>query len=76
MVLNLELSARLNGVDVGSKEFTLATGETGTFDDLVVTSEGDAHDEISSTIYPSDFYQVFSARISKPLAEISVGLNG
>jgi len=69
------LTARLNGVDVGSKAFTLATGETGTFDDLVVTSEGDAHDEISSTIYPSDFYQVFSARISKPLAEISVGLN-
>ena len=57
------------------KLHTCCTGETGTFDDLVVTSEGDAHDEISSTIYPSDFYQVFSARISKPLAEISVGLN-
>ena len=69
------LSARLNGADIGSKSFTLAKGETGTFDDLVITSEGDAHDEISSTIYPSDFYQVFSARVSKSLAEIPVGLN-
>ena len=53
----------------------MAIGETGTFDDLIVTSEGDAHDEISSSIYPSNFYQVFSARISKSLTEIPVGLN-
>ena len=69
------LTAKMNGTDIGSKLFTLAIGETGTFDDLIVTSEGDAHDEISSSIYPSNFYQVFSARISKSLTEIPVGLN-
>ena len=69
------LSARLNTAAIGSKAFTLATGETGTFDDLIITSEGDAHDEISSNTYPSDFYQVFTARVSKPLAEVAVGLS-
>ena len=69
------LSAQLNGVAVGSKNFTTATGETGTFDDLIVSGEGDAHDQISSATYPTGFYQVFDARVSKPLAELPTGLS-
>ena len=41
------VTAKVNGSDSGSKSFTLTDGETGTFTSLVVTSEGDAHDEIS-----------------------------
>ena len=69
------LSAQLNGVNIGSKAFTTATGETGTFNDLHISSEGDAHDEISASTYPSKFYQVFTARVTKLLTEISTGVN-
>ena len=37
--------------------------------------EGDAHDEISSSTYPSDFYQVFVASISKNYSALSNGIN-
>ena len=33
------LTAKMNGTDIGSKLFTLVIGETGTFDDLIVTSK-------------------------------------
>jgi hypothetical protein len=69
------LSAKLNGVDTGSKAFTTATSESGIFDDLEISGEGDAHDKISASTYPSRFYQVFTARVSKPLSEISDGVN-
>ena len=69
------LSAQLNGVDIGSKTFTTATGESGTFDDLHISSEGDAHDEISASTYPSRFYQVFTARVDQPLSELPIGLS-
>ena len=69
------LSAQLNGADIGSKAFTTATGESGTFDDLHISSEGDAHDEISASTYPSRFYQVFTARVDQPLSQIPTGLS-
>jgi hypothetical protein len=69
------LSARLNGSGIGTNTFSLSTGESGTFNDLQVLSEGDAHDEISASTYPTGFYQVFTARIVKLLSQIPTGLN-
>ena len=69
------LSAQINGVGIGTTTFTTAVSETGTFNDLIVSAEGDAHDRISSSTFPTGFYQVFTANISKPLNEISAGLN-
>ena len=62
------LTADWNGSTDGSKTFSTSTGETGTFTSLVVTAEGDANDQISSTTYPQNFYQVFSARITKDIS--------
>jgi len=67
------VSALVNNSTSGSKAFSSATGETGTFTSLVVTSEGDAHDEISASTYPSKFYQVFSARVRHSLGSLSTG---
>ena len=67
------VTAKVNGSDSGSKSFTLTDGETGTFTSLVVTSEGDAHDEISSSTYPSEFYKVFTARVDHSLGSLSTG---
>ena len=69
------VSALLNGVGIGTTTFTTATGETGTFSNLVISSEGDARDRISASTYPTGFYQVFTAYITKVLSEIPVGLN-
>ena len=69
------VSALLNGVGIGTTTFTTATGQTGTFSNLVISSEGDARDRISASTYPSGFYQVFTAYITKALSEIPVGLN-
>jgi len=68
------LSAVVNAVADGQKAFSTSTGETGTFTSLVVTSEGDARNEIGSS-YPSNFYQVFSARGSKSINSLSKGAN-
>ena len=69
------LTALVNNGASGTKVFSSSTGETGTFTSLVVTSEGDAHDEISSSTYPSNFYQVFSARVTHSLSGLSKGYN-
>jgi hypothetical protein len=69
------LTANLNGSSIGQQTFTTATGELGTFSDLHISSEGDAHDEISSSIYPTGFFQCFTARITKALSGISAGVN-
>ena len=64
------LSAVTDSVTDGTKTFSTSTGETGTFGDLNITSEGDAIDQLGSS-YPRNFYQVFDARISS-----SVGATG
>ena len=69
------LTALVNNGASGTKVFSSSTGETGTFTSLVVTSEGDAHNEISSSTYPSNFYQVFSSRVSHSLGGLSKGYN-
>lgn len=68
-------SALINGSADGTKAFTTATGETGTFTSLVITAEGDAYDEISSTTYPKNFYQVFSGRVTKDISSLDHGVH-
>ena len=68
-------SALVNGSADGTKAFTTATGETGTFTSLVITAEGDAYDEISSTTYPKNFYQVFSGRVTKDISSLDHGVH-
>jgi len=69
------LTAIINGADRGNKTFTTATGENGTFTSLVVSGQLDAHDSISASTYPSDFYQTFDAKITQVLTSYTVGVN-
>ena len=69
------LSALVNGVADGTKTFTTATGETGTFSALDISSTGDAHNEISSATYPENFYQVFTARVSRNITALGHGVH-
>lgn len=69
------LSALVDGVADGTKTFTTATGETGTFSALDISSAGDAHNEISSSIYPENFYQVFTARVSRNITALGYGVH-
>jgi hypothetical protein len=67
------LSAAINASADGSKAFTTAENETGTFTSLVVTSNVD-YDTVVST-YPQRFYLVASAKITKALTGYTVGVN-
>jgi hypothetical protein len=69
------LTAIINGVDTGNKAFTTATGENGTFTSLIITGQDDAHNTISASTYPSNFYQTFDAKITQALSSYSVGVN-
>lgn len=69
------LTAIINGSDSGNKTFTSSVGENGTFTSLVVTDQQDAHDSISSSTYPTGFYQTFDAKITQALSSYSVGVN-
>ena len=72
------LTAKLNATSGQSSSVTFSTtaGENGTFNQnntqLVVTNQRD-YDEVDSS-YPQDFYQVFTAKITKTLANYSTGL--
>ena len=70
-----EVSALVDGVAEGTKTFTNSTGETGSFSSLDITSEGDAHNEISTSTYPFNFYQVFSARVIKNISSLNHGMH-
>ena len=67
------LAAVFNNADVGNVTFTSGGDATGTYTDLIVVADGDAHDEISSSTYPSGFAKVFDARWQRSLSSISVG---
>jgi len=67
------LSAAINASADGSKAFTTAEGETGTFTSLVVTSNVD-YDTVNST-YPQRLFLVASAKITKNLSNYTVGSN-
>ena len=68
------LTANINGSSDGNIAFN-TSNNSGTYTSLVVTSNSDAHDAISASTYPSDFYQVFNAKITKALTGYTVGLN-
>ena len=67
------LAAIFNNADVGNVIFSSGGDATGTYTDLVVVADGDAHDEISASTYPSGFAKVFDARWQRSLSGISVG---
>lgn len=69
------VTAMVNGSPSGSKTFSTSLNETGTFSNLVISQQADAHDTISSSTYPTGFYQTFDSKISKPFAEYSIGVN-
>lgn len=73
--LSGNLSAVINGTADGTKEFTTTLNENGTFTSLVISNQADAHDTISSSTYPTGFYQTFDAKITKALTGYSVGAN-
>ena len=67
------LAASINASDDGTKTFTTAEGETGTFTSLVVTQNRD-YDEVVAS-YPQRLYLVASAKITKALSGYSTGLS-
>ena len=69
------LSALFNGSAAGNVTFTSSGDASGTYTDLIVDADGDAHDEISASTYPSGFAKVFDARWQRSLSGISVGYN-
>ena len=69
------LSAIFNNSSAGNVTFTSGGNATGTYTDLIVVADGDAHDEISASTYPSGFAKVFDARWQRALSGISVGYN-
>ena len=69
------LSAKVNGSVDGTKTFTTSTGETGSFTSLIISGEGDAYGQISSSTYPQNFYQVFDAKIQKNISSLATGVH-
>ena len=68
-------SAVINGTTQGSKTFTTALNENGTFTYLVIGDNRDANDTISAATYPTGFYQTFDAHITAPITAYTVGVN-
>ena len=69
------LTAVVSGTGDGNTTFTSSTNSSGTYTSLVVADDRDAHLAISASTYPTGFYKVFDARVSKALSGISVGYN-
>ena len=69
------LTAEFNGSAAGTVTFTNSTDASGTYTDLIVVADGDAHDEISASTYPTGFAKVFDARWQRALSGIVVGFN-
>ena len=67
------LAAEINASNDGTKTFTAAEGETGTFTSLVVSSNVD-YDTVDGS-YPQRLYLVASAKITKALTGYSTGLS-
>ena len=69
------LTAKINGVDTGNRTFSATLNQNGTSGALVVSDQGDAHDTISSSTYPTGFYQTFDAKITAIAGSYSTGVN-
>lgn len=67
------LTNEFNGVDDGAIAFT-SSDNAGTYGNLVVTLDRDAHVPSPAT-YPSDFYKVFSSYATKAISSVSTGYN-
>ena len=67
------LTNEFNGVDDGAIAFT-SSDNSGTYGNLVVTLDRDAHVPSPAT-YPSDFYKVFSSYATKAISSVSTGYN-
>jgi len=69
------LTASINGSASGAKAFSASTGENGTFTKLVISNQDDARETISSSTYPTGFYQTFDAKITQALTSYTIGVN-
>ena len=69
------VTAIVNGSADGTQSFSTTLNENGTFDSLVISDQRDANDSISSSTYPTGFYQTFDAKITKPFSEYTTGVN-
>lgn len=69
------LTSIVNGANAGSRTFTTALNQTGTSGSLVITEQADAHDTVSSSTYPTGFYQTFDAKITRNLSQYNLGVN-
>ena len=69
------LTATINGADAGNRTFSTALNQTGTTGALIVSDQRDAHDTISSSTYPTGFYQTFDAKITQATGSYSAGVN-
>ena len=67
------LTCKVNSADDGAATFTTANN-VGTYTSLLITADLDAH-AVSPTVYPSNFYQVFTAKVSKTNASVPLGVN-
>ena len=67
------LHAVINGTAESPVPLT-GGNETGVYDSLVITADQDAHN-IAPAVYPSNFYTVFSGKISRSNASVPVGFN-
>jgi len=68
------LTAYVNNSASGNTAFSVGTSNVGTYSNLVVSQDADAHTVISAS-YPTGFYKVFSASVSRTLSAITVGYN-
>ena len=69
------VSAKINGVDAGNRTLSTTLNENGTYSKLILSNNGDAHDTISSSTYPTGFYQTFNAKITQAIADYPAGLS-
>ena len=68
------VTAVINGAADGSTQFFSGNSRANTYTSLVVTLDQDAHSYTPGT-YPTGFYKLFDAYVSKPLAGFAVGYN-
>ena len=72
-----DISGAVSAIVNGSAESALqltGSSNTGVFDSLVVTRDNDAHSKWPD-VYPSEFYKIFSGKISQPGPAVAVGVN-
>lgn len=69
------LTASINDINDGSVTFDTLSNKSGTYTSLIVEDDRDAHLAVSASTYPTGFYKVFDAKISKSITLLSAGYN-